>query len=155
MGRGQEKFGFTKLTFIKKPVSQMKQASQKHRWNNCIDYRNIHLRATCLYKFAYILLVVENWIQNFVYSSTSCRRTTQVCLTNQKAKWESEVTLLRFVLLCVPGTRNRCYRPRLAESDMGIDVTESRIRPFNLYIKFVFNLFLLLFIFYRIYIAYV
>ena len=38
--------------------------------------------------------------------------------------------LLRSALLCVRGTRNRFYKPAIAESDIDIDVIESEIRPF-------------------------
>ena len=58
------------------------------------------------------------------------KRGQSVAIVSSWVRTRLSFALLRSALLCVRGTRNRYYRPRLAESDIDIDVSESRIRPF-------------------------
>ena len=58
------------------------------------------------------------------------KRGQSVATVSSWVRTKLSFALLRSALLCVRGTRNRYYRPKIAESDIDLDVVESRIRPF-------------------------
>ena len=58
------------------------------------------------------------------------KRGQSVAIVSSWVQTKLSFVLLRSAILCVRGMRNRYYRPKIAESDIDLDVAESRIRPF-------------------------